>query len=188
MVRFIFLGSQRHMMTSMFSEKNRPFYRSAQMRQLDPLPENEYTKFIKALFRKNGKSIESPHIDLIFKWTRKQTYYVQLVCNKVFGKTDLVEVKTIEDVFTEVIQQEIPLFSFYQRLLSKIQWKLLVAISKEEDVANPFGQTFLKQHELGASSSVNTALQYLIKNELVVHHNQKYTLHDTLLMRWLQQI
>ena len=188
MVRFIFLGSQRHMMTSMFGEKNRPFYRSAQMWHLDPLPEKEYSKFIKALFRKNGKSIESSHIDHIFKWTRKQTYYVQLVCNKVFGKTDHVDVGTIEDALTEIIQQERPLFSYYQKLLTKIQWKLLVAISKEESVANPFGQIFLNQYKLGASSSVNTALQYLIKNELVVQHDQKYTLHDTLLMRWLQQI
>ena len=188
MVRFIFLGSQRHMMTSMFSEKNRPFYRSAQMRQLDPLPDPEYSKFIKTFFRKNGKSIESIHIDIIFKWTRKQTYYVQLVCNKLFGKTDQVSIEILEEIFREIIQQEIPLFSSYQKLLPRIQWQLLIAIARAEEIANPYSQAFLQQHGLGASSSVSSALQNLTKKELVIHHNQNYTLHDTLLMRWLQQI
>ncbi len=188
MVRFIFLGSQRHMMTSMFSEKNRPFYRSAQMLQLDALSDQDYSKFIKNLFRKNGKIIESIHIDLIFKWTRKQTYYVQLVCNKLFGKTDRVNDEVLEEIFQEIMQQEIPLFSSYQKLLSKIQWKLLVSIAKVEGISNPYSQEFLQKYGLGAASSVSAALQNLIKKELVIQHNRNYTLHDTLLMRWLQQI
>jgi len=188
MVRFVFLGSQRHMMISMFSEKTRPFYRSTQLMQLDPLPEKEYMKFIRSFFRKYGKSIDPTQINIIFNWTRMQTYYVQLVCNKLFGRKDQLDDDVVIDVFSEIIQQEIPLFSAYQKLLTKVQWKLLVAISKAEEVSNPYSQEFLTKYGLGAASSINAALDNLIRKELVIHHNQKYTLHDTLLMRWLQQL
>jgi hypothetical protein len=188
MVRFIYCGSHRHMMVSMFSEESRPFYRSTQMRQLDSLPTKAYITFIKSHFRKVGKSIDPSQIDLIFRWTRMQTYYVQLVCNKLFGKTDHVTDGTIEEVFQEIIQQEIPLFSSYQQLLTTFQWKLLVALSKEEVLENPYAQSFLKRHELGSTSSVRTAMRTLINKEFVLFHDQKYILHDTLLMRWLQQL
>jgi AAA+ ATPase superfamily predicted ATPase len=188
MVRFIYCGSHRHMMVSMFSEESRPFYRSAEMKQLESLPVKSYTAFIKSHFKKTGKSIDFLRIDRIFQWTRMQTYYVQLVCNKLYGKTDQVIDETVEEVFCEIIQQEIPVFSSYQQLFSTFQWKLLVALAKAEDVENPYAQRFLMQYELGAASSVRTALRTLIRKEFVIYHEQKYTLHDTLLMRWLQQL
>ena len=188
MIRFIFCGSHRRMMTSMFSEKSRPFYRSAQMRELLPLPRKAYATYINSHFRKAGKSIDSEHIESIFQWTRMQTYYVQLICNKLYGKTDHVDEETMKDVFSEIIQQEVPVFSSYQRLLTSTQWKLLVALAREEETENPYAHGFLLQHELAAASSVNAAMQTLIKKEFVIYHNNRYVLHDTLLMRWLQQL
>ncbi len=188
MLRFIFCGSHRHMMISMFSEESRPFYRSAQVRQLDPLPQTTYAEFIISFFRKRKKNIAPSHIEHIFDWTRMQTYYVQLVCNKLFGKTNRVTDKLIEEVFEEIIHQEIPLFSSYQQLLTTFQWKLLGAIARAQELENPLSQTFLNEYGLGAASSVSSALQALVKKEFIIHHNGRYTLHDTLLMRWLQRL
>ena len=186
MIRFIFCGSQRHMMISMFSEESRPFYRSTQMRPLDPLPEETYARFIEAHFRKAKKQIDRNHLARVFGWTRMQTYYVQLVCNKIFGRANRVDDLIMDEVFTEIIHQEIPLFSSYQQLLTSFQWKLLVAIAQAENVENPLSQNFLEPYGLGAASSVNSALHALTRKEFVIQHEGKYTLHDTLLMRWLQ--
>lgn len=186
MIRFIFCGSHRRMMISMFSDESRPFYRSTQIHGLDPLPQDTYARFIEIHFRKHKKKIERVQLDQIFTWTRMQTYYVQLVCNKLFGRTDQVESSDIEEVLAEIIQQEIPLFSSYQQLLTSFQWKLLVAIARAEAVENPLAQNFLKEYALGAASSVSSALQALTRKEFVIQYNGKYTLHDTLLMRWIQ--
>ena len=56
LIRFIFSGSQRHIMISMFSEKSRPFYRSAQMKKMDPLPETEYAAFISSFFKEGRQA------------------------------------------------------------------------------------------------------------------------------------
>jgi uncharacterized protein len=188
MVRFIFCGSHRHMMVSMFSEASRPFYRSAQIRQLDPLPVDVYARFIRKQFRKGNRQIDPAEIERIFNWTRRQTYYVQLVCNKLYGKTEKIDDGMISEVFSEIIQQEIPLFSSYQQLFTNLQWKLLIAIAKEEKVENPMSQHFLTAHELGAASSVSAALQTLAKKEFIVYQDRYYTLHDTLLLRWLRHL
>jgi hypothetical protein len=188
MIRFVFCGSHRDMMISMFSEESRPFYRSAQILQLNALPENQYVSFIIRHFKKAGKVINPEHIEYIFEWTRLQTYYVQLICNKLFGKTDKVQYELIDGVLKEIIQQEVPLFSSYQQLLTSLQWKLLQAIADEEEVENPYAQIFLNKHQLGAASSVRRALEMLRDKELVVYYDQKYFVHDTLLMRWLQQL
>lgn len=186
LIRFIFCGSHRHMMISMFSDESRPFYRSTQIRGLDPLPQDTYTRFIELHFRKHKKQIDRDQLDEIFTWTRMQTYYVQLFCNKLFGRTDRVLSSQIQEVITEIIQQEIPLFSSYQQLLTAFQWKLLMAIARAETVENPLAQNFLKEYGLGAASSVSSALQALTRKEFVIQYAGKYTLHDTLLMRWIQ--
>ena len=127
-------------------------------------------------------------IDRIFTWTRMQTYYVQLICNKLYGKTGNINDAMIDEILEEIIQQEIPLFSSYQQLLTRYQWKLLTAIAREERTVSPYSQAFISKYDLGAASSVKTGLDTLITKEIVIRDSHEYTLQDTLLMRWLQQL
>ena len=186
-IRLIFSGSHRNMMTSMFSESNRPFYRSAQMLALEAISSAEYTDFILQHFLDNKKKIQKNHIEQILKWSRFQTYYTQVACNKLFAITDEVKDKDLPVVFNEIIDQEVPLFSNYRLLLTNVQWEVLTAIALEETVENPMSQVFLQKYSLGAASTVKTALQALIKKEMVIFWNKGYQLHDTLLCRWIQK-
>lgn len=188
MIRFVFSGSHRGMMTSMFSEEARPFYRSAQLKSLEPLKPDEYALFIAGHFSKGEKKIARTQVDKIFVWTRMQTYYAQLICNKLYSKGNVVSDSLLQEAYTEVLQQEIPIFSTYQQLLTAFQWKLLVTLARHEAVANPLSQDFLSQNSLGAASSVSAALRTLEKKDFVIYENNRYILHDTLLMRWLQSI
>ncbi len=185
-IRFIFSGSHRKMMTAMFSEKNRPFYRSAQLISLDPIPREAYAEFITSHFQKAKKTINSKSIDAIYDWSRGQTYCVQVVCNKLFGKFKRVRRKNLPEVFAEILDQESPIFAQYANLLTITQWKILKAIAIGEPVANPLSKKFIQDHQLGAASSVATALKMLQKNELIVRENEMYQIHDVLLTRWLQ--
>lgn len=188
MIRFVFSGSHRRMMTSMFSERSRPFYRSAQLMELKNLPTEVYTGFIRSHFKKAGKWIDPLLIDRIFTWTRMQTYYVQLICNKLFGRIDSATDDLLDEILTEILQQESPLFSSYQQLLTSFQWKLLLSMAREEKTRNPMGKDFLGKYGLGAPSSVDVALKALINKEFIIQEEKDYMLHDTLLLRWLQQL
>lgn len=185
-LRFVICGNHMYKKKSALNKESRPFNRNIQMLQLDPLPRETYAEFIQSHFSKVGKFIDPPYIKSIFNWTRVQTFYVQLVCNKLYDRTDRIYDEILEEVFMEIMQQEIPVFASYQPLLTSFQWKLLVALAKAETVENPMSHSFLIQFGLGAASSVNSALQALIKKEFVIYQDHQYTLHDTLLMRWLQ--
>lgn len=94
----------------------------------------------------------------------------------------------LNDIFEEIIQQEIPVFSSYQSLFTNYQWKVLVAIAKAEYVKNPLSRSFSDRFALGAASSVKTAINSLESKEFVIKQDSGLTIHDTLLMRWLQQL
>jgi uncharacterized protein len=184
MIRFIFSGSHQHLIQTMFTSKSRPFYKSAQLKSLGVIDSTEYTKFIRNHF--NKKELSQEIINGILNWTLGQTYYVQVVCNKLYSSIDF-DLKRLNFIFNELIEQEVPVFSTYQRLLTSFQWKLLVAIAKEEQIENPHSKAFIQTHNLGTPSSVSTALKKLINTELVIK-KQGYAVQDVLLMRWLQKL
>lgn len=45
-VNFIFSGSQKHILLSIFSKYGKPFYQSTEMMQLERIPEKDYSEFI----------------------------------------------------------------------------------------------------------------------------------------------
>ncbi len=188
MIRFIFSGSNRNMMDSMFREESRPFYKSAQILHLEHIPGSKYIPFIIHHFETSGKKMDRKRVNEILDWCQFQTYYVQLACNKLYGITDQVKESHLQKVFNEMLEQESPFFSSLQNLFTHYQWKLLIAIAKSEFEKNPMSYEFLQKHGLGPASSANTALKSLLKKEFIIADDDGYRLHDTLLMRWLQII
>lgn len=187
-IRFFFSGSHRNMMLSMFTEKDRPFYRSAQLMQLDPIEFKAYKDFVRHHFISNKKSFNEKAFEEIYSWARKQTYYIQLICNKVFGSYNGMNLEIIDEVYKQILDQESHVFSGYTRLLTNMQWKVLLAVAKEEPLSSPLANDFISRYQLGAASSVSTALKMLEKNELVIIDEDNYCVHDVLLSRWLQTL
>ena len=108
---FIFSGSERHLITEMFSEKARPFYNSADIMNLDVIPIDKYTEFAQTQFKKYGKSIDAEVVEEVYKRFDAVTSCLQRVHNVLFLKTpsgqccttDMVDgaVTYILDMFTE---------------------------------------------------------------------------------------
>lgn len=186
-LRFIYCGSHRGMMQAMFTEKKRPFYKSAQLMDTGPIPLEEYTVFIRDHFAEAGKSIGVDMVEKIYMWCRGQTYSIQLVCNYLFGRFDRVKESGLQEVFEDILRRESAVFINYQKLLTANQWEVLQAVAKEGWVENPTGKEFVMGHGLGAASSVRQALQSLVEKELVVY-DEGYMVHDILLSRWLAQL
>ncbi len=187
-IRFIFCGSHRNMMQSMFAEKSRPFYQSAQLLQLGPIGKIKYELFIKQHFQEHKKDIGSDVVEQMYIWSREQTYCIQLVCNRLFGIYNRVEVKHLQQVFDAILNEESAVFSNYTNLLTHTQWRVLQAIAKEEPLRTPTAKEFIQKYNLGATSSVSTALNKLMETEIVIKDEDKYLVHEVLLARWLQSL
>jgi len=176
------------MMRMIFAEKSRPFYQSAQLMQLEPIDLKNYEKFIKQHFESHNRRISTDVIKDIYRWSRSQTYCIQLVCNRLFGLYENVEKKHLQTVFDDLLKEESAVFSNYTNLLTHTQWSVLQAIAKEEPLQSPTANDFIKKYNLGAASTVSTALKKLLESEIVVKDEGKYLVHEVLLARWLQSL
>jgi len=187
-LRFIYSGSHRGMMEAMFAEKSRPFYKSAQLMSLEPISLESYIPFIQKHFTSSGKTIGEKLIREIYHWCRGQTYSIQLVCNYLYSRYEMVTEDHLKSVINDILDQENAVFINYQNILPSTQWDVLRAIAREGQVQSPTGQKFVMGHRLGAASSVQAALQSLVQKEMVIKEGGSYMVHDIILSRWLARL
>lgn len=187
-IRFIYCGSHRSVLESMFLEKNRPFYRSTQNLSIEPIDREIYTEFITAQFAKSAIPVAEAIAYAIYDWAQGQTYAVQLQCNKLYGSGAHPAVEAVTQIQKEILEQEKSIFQQIVRLLTDNQWNLLKAIAFAGEVESVYESSFLREYGLGAQASVQTALKKLLEQEIVVREEKNYRVHDVLFARWIQNL
>lgn len=184
-LRFAFSGSHRGIMQSMFNSPNRPFYKSTQIVDLRPIELEEYQQFIQNHFKTHKKEIKPPLIKQIYEWSRGETYSIQLLCNRLFARTEKPTEDNFIQICKEVLKEQSHLYSEWLNLLPYNQVKLLKAMANEEAVKSPTSKSFIQQYGLGATSSVQTALNGLLDKEIIFKDQGNYYIHDVLFGKWL---
>ncbi|MCK4750766.1 MAG: ATP-binding protein, partial [Bacteroidales bacterium] len=167
-VRFVFSGSQQHLINEIFADPSRPFYRSTQFLKLGKIGREAYHPFIANKFRDHSKNIADNTIESVLDWTEGYTYYVQLLCNRIFlssGRQVHPELWK-EEALRLLKEQEFVFYSYREGLTSN-QWGLLKAVAREGMVREPTSGAFISRHQLGSSATVLRALATLQKKELV---------------------
>lgn len=189
-VNFIFAGSQKHMLISMFKDHNRPFYQSTEMLHLNHIEKEVYKRFIVKKFADSQKIISELEVDYILNWAKRHTYYVQFICNRLYSldqKTITLEI--IKNSINDILNENRTVFHNYQNLLTSNQWNLLKAIAKEDTVKQITSSYFINKYKLGSASSTASALKRLVENEMVFQiDEQNYCVSDLFLSRWLSRI
>jgi len=186
-VNFIYSGSNRRLITSMFQDYNRPFYQSGTSLYLDKIPENRYAEFIKKLMLKTGKKITDELIYEALTWTESYTWFTQNYFNRLWGKgvktiTKSLMTEVKQDIFSEKERDFIEL----RNLLPLNQMNLAIAIAKENGVEKPTAKEFLNSYHLGSASTVNSAISVLEQKEIIFKEDKRYQLYDLYLKRFLQ--
>ena len=184
-VRFIFAGSQKHLLTAMFNDASRPFYQSTEFMYLKRIEKDAYAKFINRHFTLASKKIAPLSIDEILEWTKLHTFYVQALCNKLYSLDEKnIDNKTVHRMCLDILRQNEGAFINYKNLLPTQQWNLLKAIAKEDSVSRLNQKSFLNQYHLSASS-VQRSIKALLQREMVVEEDGVYQVYDVFLGRWL---
>lgn len=188
-VNFIFSGSQKHILLSIFSQYGNPFYQSTEMMQLDRITIEEYSKFIFSKFEKGKKKISSAAVISILDSCRFHTYYVQFLSNKLYGLKDRnITESLIRETLESTLKENEAVYINYRNLLTNYQWKVLAAIAGEGNAKLVTSKEFISKYNLGTPSSIHTAVKALLDKEMIYKENDEYFVYDVFLERWLENL
>ena len=188
-VSFIFSGSDKQLLTSMFTDAKRPFYQSTEFMHLEEISENEYSAFIKEKFNTGLVSIKDDAIGEALKLTRVHTYYVQFLCNKLYGSgIKEIDTKTIKQIYSDILTENEVYYSEYRDLLTKPQWNLLIALAKEDGISKVTTSAFLKRHDLSNTATIKRGIQSLMDKKMIYKKDMKYFVYDVFFAKWLSRL
>ena len=183
----IFSGSKKHMLTEIFSQPSRPFFNSTEMMFLDIIPRDEYFYFIRSHFSKNGKSIGQDALECIASHTGLHTFYVQFLCNRLFGSFKKVTAREVDQTVHMILRENEAIYASYLNLLTTSQYLALRAIAIEGTVSSPTSGKFIAKHDLGASSTVAQSVKSLIAKEFLQEGPEGIVLQDKFFAQWIRQ-
>ena len=185
-VNFIFSGSHRHVLENMFVSASRPFYQSTQMMPLGTIDENAYYMFSSEKMRKIGQSIDRDTFDYIYTKLSSHTWYVHTLLNRLYETgLETINNSIVDEILSDILLENEGTFQTFLRLVTPIQTRVLYAIASEGSIKEIQGKAFLTKYQLGAASTVKTAVKSLVEKELLIDNNGEYQLYDRFFGLWL---
>ena len=190
-IHFIFCGSNKSMMTEMFSSANRPFFAGARLLYLDKLENSSYKPFISNHFEINKRQIKDDALEAILSSTKSHTYYTQNLCNYIFSMgAKMIDVDVIKSAMAEILRENESFFFQYRQLLTPDQWNFMIAVAKENEVSQVTAQKFISKYHIGSPANSRRILKSLIEKELILENTSieksSYQIYDVFLSRWLE--
>ena len=185
-VNFIFSGSQRHVLENMFASASRPFYQSTQMMPLGTIDKSAYYAFSSDMMRNNGQSIDEETFDYLYTKLSSHTWYVHTLLNRLYETgIETIDKATVDDILADILLENEGTFQTFLRLVTPIQAKVLHAVATEGTIKEIQGKAFLTKYQLGAASTVKTAVKSLVGKELLLDNNREYQIYDRFFGLWL---
>ncbi|MCH5228063.1 MAG: ATP-binding protein [Muribaculaceae bacterium] len=188
--RFIFSGSEKHILEEMFLSPARPFYQSCTYMSLEVIPEEDYVKFIRDMFKEGGRDMPEELARKVYRMFEGHTFYIQRVCNALYNKTPKAGTATEENLKNALDEIFFSYDLLFRARLSRIsvkQKELLFAVAKERRVENPTSLEFIRRNSLTSASSVQAALRALIKDDIIIKDNEGCEVWDKFFAMWIRR-
>ena len=189
--RFVFAGSQRHLMGEMFISPARPFYQSVSILHLAAIDKQKYIEFARHHFKMAQNDIDEEVVASLYDRFEGITWYLQKILNILFAVTPPGEVCN-KEMIEQAIHFILDSYSFtYSELLYQLpekQKELLIAICKEGKATALTSGEFIHKYSLPSSSSVQSALKGLLEKDFVTKEGAFYMVYDRFFSLWLRRM
>ena len=188
-ISYIFLGSRYHMLRRMFTDHNRPFYKSAVTILLGKPPVEESVRFVIDRFASAGKSIARDAAERLVGKIENIPYFIQQLGFETFRLVDDAHRKSVSSADVDSAFANLSCFNRdqYEQLmltLSVSQKKLLIALAHEQ--TDEFGDVYRRRYALGVSSTVNSAKSKLMEDGHIERSDGKYVVADPFFAQFLR--
>lgn len=179
-------GSKRHMMSDIFNNPSKPFYRFGDIMFLDKIAEEQWIEYITNRFRDTGKTISDEKASSIAKLMQNHPWYVQQLSQYTWRRTsDIADSETVRAALTELINTNTPFYQSQAESLSATQLNLLKAIANSEEKLT--STKVMSRYKLGTPRNVSKNRDILINNDIVQRKGSGFEFIDPAFELWFRQ-
>lgn len=182
-VTYIFAGSKRNLLLSMFEEREGAFYKSARPMELGPIRDEDFADFIQERFEAGGGKIDRDTAMGIVAASGGNTYYTQQIAHELYDISPSPGRGELESAVTAAVSHQSPVFqALWDSIKSPSQRGYLVAVALEGR-STP-RSTLIEKHGLKSQSHVQKAVAHLDSRGIT--ENGEIT--DPMLVLWLRML
>jgi AAA+ ATPase superfamily predicted ATPase len=188
-VAHVYLGSKRHMMEEIFSDRNEPFWRSAKRLELGVIEPAAFRPFVRGGFRRTGRKLDAAALDELLEVTGGHPYATQELAYFLWQLTpegETADHERLEAALARVLASEHAHFSLVWERASGAQRQLLQALA--EAPGRPLTNEYRRRFGLPGPSSVQRALEMLGRQELVARREGEAWIAEPFLAEWIRRL
>ena len=182
-VTYCLFGSKRHMMTDIFNNPSKPFYRFGDIMLLQKIKTEKWISFITSSFKATGKQIDDKTAEYIPLIMKNHSWYVQQLAHYIWNLTHKkANVIELNAALKELINANSPLYQRETETISSTQINLLKAVAKKE---TQFTSTkVMQKYFLGTPRNVSKNKTILINNDIIHEVSQVFEFVDPAFELW----
>ncbi|MFC1484831.1 ATP-binding protein [bacterium] len=188
-VSYIFMGSKKHLISDIFNNPNRPFYRSAKSFPLQKISEEELVKFVIARFKSTNKIISKELAQRIVEACESHPYYIQYLSHIIWEEA-LVQKTVSSNIVTEslkiLLEREEPVYDSMWSTLTFMQKRCLLSLSDVGDTENVFSNKYIEKHNLNSYAALKRVVDSLTKKDLIERKGNTCSIIDIFFKKWIK--
>ncbi len=185
-VTYCLYGSKRHMMTDIFNNPSKPFYRFGDIILLQKIETNKWIPFICKGFSNSNKQIDENTAAKIPGLMKNHSWYVQQLAHYTWNLTEDNATDTeLNKALYELINANSPLYQNEIENISHTQLNFLKAVAQSE---TQFTSTnVMQKYALGTPRNVSKNKTILINGDIIHHINGTYEFVDPAFELWFKK-
>ncbi len=186
---FVFLGSARNAMLSIFLSPKSPFYKSAVVFDVGAIPDDDFFQFAKGRFAVGGRKLPRETFDRILDFVNRVPGDVQELCDAIWHVS--VDGDTLTPMFLErgiltVFAREAGAYATFIKPLTDIQLRVLRALA-ELGGEHTLSGVFLQAAAVTTPATIKRSLASLAKSELIYDIGGEYKFVSPFFREWIRR-
>lgn len=186
---YLFAGSVRNEMYSVFSDPASPFFKSATIMEVPSLPKDVYSRFLEKRFSGGKRSITRQAMDFIFSAVSNVSGDIQHLCEAVWDTTsekDTIDVAQVQAGLQRIIAQYAGQYQTIISNLTAFQMRCMGTIARiggEHINSNEF----LSTGGFANASSIKAAVTRLCKLNILFERDNAYRFVSPFFRIWVRE-
>lgn len=186
-VSYCLYGSKKNMMSSLFQQRSKPFYKFGQIMSLDVIPTETWVPYICSRFESEGKTISEDFAAQICSMVRNHSSYVQELAYNTLLRTkgDSTTIDNLKAAFNDLLDDNTTYFIEKTERLTSYQLNFLHAIV--DGIHKDFGVSCIREeYNLGSPSNIPRIKKALQERELIDITDKGCFISDPVLEKWMK--